>query len=327
MSFSKKSKMTWDNLNHCIERHESFCISSHLSLDGDCVGSQIALYWYLTSLGKKVTVYDHDPLPAKFAFLQGADRIATLPPAQPYDVLIVLDCSNPTRLGWDAPVKAGRPVINIDHHRDNTSFGTVNIVDSAAAATGQILYRFFTENNIQFPAQVAAALYAAVLTDTGGFRFPNTNGTVLELCADLVVRGANPSSIYEKIYASHSLPGLMLHAKIWASLAYYLDGRVSVMELPYGLVAELGAVSSDSEGMADYTITAGDVEVGMLIKHNEKESHFSLRSKGHVDVGKIAQKIPGGGGHSSAAGCTITLPFAPALAQMLGIVKEALEPK
>lgn len=324
MSFSKKSKMTWDNLNTCIESHESFCISSHLSLDGDCVGSQIAFCWYLRSLGKKVLVYDKDPIPAKFLFLRDADCIGTIPPALPYDVLVVLDCSNPSRLGWDISPMKDRPIIDIDHHRDNTSFGAVNIIDSKASATGQIIYRFFTENNIDFPSHVAEALYAAILTDTGGFRFPNTNRTVLEICADLVSRGANPSSIYESIYASHSLPGLMLHARIWSTLKYHCEGRVSTMELPGTLVAELGAVASDSEGMADYTITAANVEVGMLIKHKGSESHFSLRSKGRIDVGKIAQKIQGGGGHSSAAGCTIKKPFGPALEEMLGIVKEAL---
>jgi bifunctional oligoribonuclease and PAP phosphatase NrnA len=326
MSFSKKSKMTWDNLKNCVERHESFCISSHLSLDGDCVGSQIAFYWYLRHLlGKKAVVYNKDPLPAKFSFLRDSGCITTVGPAAPYDVLVVLDCSNPSRLGWDTSGRNGLPVINIDHHRDNTNFGTINIVDGKASATGQILYRFFTENNIDFPAPVADALYAAILTDTGGFRFPNTNATVLRICADLAKRGADPSSIYENIYASHSLPGLMLHARIWSTLRYHCNGRVSTMELPYSLVPELGAVSSDSEGMADCTIMAGDVEVGMLIKHNEKESHFSLRSKGRIDVGKIAQKIRGGGGHSSAAGCTIELPFKPALEQMLGIIQGALD--
>jgi bifunctional oligoribonuclease and PAP phosphatase NrnA len=318
--------MTWDNLKNCIERHESFCISSHLSLDGDCVGSQVAFYWYLRSLGKTAVVYNKDPLPAKFSFLHGVDCIGTAVPAAPYDALVVLDCSNPSRLGWDLRnALKDLPIINIDHHRDNTNFGTVNIVDGKASATGQILYRFFTENKIDFPPHVSDALYAAILTDTGGFRFPNTNASVLAICADLAARGANPSSIYENIYASHSLPGLMLHARIWSTLRYHCGGRVSTMELPYSLVQELGAVSSDSEGMSDCTIMAGDVEVGMLIKHNEKESHFSLRSKGRIDVGKIAQKIQGGGGHSSAAGCTIKQPFAPALAQMLGIIQEALD--
>jgi phosphoesterase RecJ-like protein len=319
--------MTWDNLNRCIESHETFCISSHLSLDGDCVGSQIAFDWYLTSLGKKVTICDHDPLPGKFAFLKGAERIGNVPPAEPFDVLCILDCSNPTRLGWDSQALAKGPIINIDHHRDNKGFGTVNIVDASASATGQILYRFFTENNIDYPPHVAAALYAAVLTDTGGFRFPNTNAAVLALCADLAGRGANPSDLYERIYASHSHPGLMLHSRVWSTLRYHLNGLMSTMELPQGIIKELGAVASDSEGMADCTIMAGHVEVGMLIKHNEKETHFSLRSKGRVDVGHIAHTIPGGGGHSSAAGCTIKKPFAPALEEMLGIVKEALQSK
>jgi bifunctional oligoribonuclease and PAP phosphatase NrnA len=325
MSFSKKSAMTWIDLRRFIEGHSSFLVSSHLSLDGDCIGSELAFHWYLMSLGKKSVVYNHDPVPAKFTFLHDSGRLSTeKPPSGGFDALVVLDCSNPARLGWDTAPYAAIPSVNIDHHRDNSHFGTVNLVDAGASATGAIIFRFFIDEGIVFPTHVAEALYAAILTDTGGFRFPNTTAGILRICADLAGRGADPSRVYEKIYASHSATALLLQSRVWSTLKFYLDGKVCCMEMPLGLLDELKAQYSDSEGLADCTITGSDVEVGILMKYTGTETHFSLRSKGAVDVGRIAQKIKGGGGHSSAAGCTIKLPHAAALEQMLSIVNQEI---
>ncbi len=316
--------MTWNSLRSLIERNDSFLISSHLSLDGDCVGSQLSLYWYLTSLGKRAVIYNHDPVPSKFMFLRNAGVMRTDLPDDSFDVLAVLDCSNLTRLGWDAGRFSRRPIINIDHHRDNGSFGTVNIVDVGAAATGEIITRFFDEEGIVFPPDVAEALYAAVLTDTGGFRFPNTTSDILHLCANLAEKGASPPAIYEKVYASHSQAGLLLQSRIWSSLRFYCNGRVCCLAMPMSVLDELGAFYSDSEGMVDIATTAVGVQVGIMCKHTDSKTHFSLRSKGLVDVGRIAQKIKGGGGHSSAAGCTLQLPFDRALTAMLAIVEQDL---
>ena len=315
--------MSWNDFLDIVNNNQRFLISSHLSMDGDSVGSQVAMMWYLQSHGKDVEIYNHDPVPRKFNFLGKTKNIKNKRPDTQFDVLVVLDCSNLHRLGWDvddiAPV-----MINIDHHRDNTQFGAVNIVDNKAAATGEIIYRFFKEYEISFPEYVAEALYAAIMTDTGGFRFSNTNSRILRICASLSDKGADCSSIYERVYASHAPQALLLQARIWSTLCYHLDGKVCCMEMPLSLLNELNAVYSDSEGMADYTITAEGVEVGVMVKYDENESHFSLRSKGNIDVGKIAQKIPGGGGHFSAAGCTITEPFEKAFPYMLDILRQEL---
>ncbi len=295
-----------------------------MSLDGDSIGSQLAFYYYLNSLGKEVTICNHDAVPAKFAFLNNSDKMTVLPARGHYDVLVILDCSNPGRLGWDISTVSASSIINIDHHRDNTRFGSINIVETAAAAVGEIIYDYFQHCAVSFPPHVAESLYTAIMTDTGGFRFSNTNSRILRKCADLADRGADCAKVYERVYASHSQSALLLQARIWSTLHFLLDGRVCVMEMPYSLVGELGAQYSDSEGMSDYTSTAEGVYVGMLVKHNENETHFSLRSKGKIDVGKIAQKIPGGGGHSNAAGCTIDLPYEQALQKMLSIIETEL---
>lgn len=312
--------MNWNNLVELIDSHQRFLISSHMSLDGDSIGSQLAMLWYLRSRGKEVVLYNYDPVPRKFLFLENASEFTAVPPSFTPDVLCVLDCSHLYRLGWKAEGSAP-VIINIDHHRDNGRFGTLNFVDDRAAATGAILYRFFQESNIGIPTSVAEALYAAIMTDTGGFRFSNTSSRILRICADLIDLGADGSKIFEKVYSSHTPQGLSLQARIWSSLAYHLDGRVCSMVMPTTLLDEIGAVYSDSEGMVDHTVTAEGVEVGLMVKHSPHESHFSLRSTGRVDVGKIAQTIPGGGGHFSAAGCTLDMPFETAFPYMLNILK------
>lgn len=314
--------MTWSKLQTIIENNQSFLLSSHINPDGDSICSLLAFYWYLTSLGKEVVIYHFDPVPAKFNFLQNTDKIANIHPPRTFDVFAILDASNPDRLGWNTSEKIAPLIINIDHHRDNSYCGNLNIVDHTAAATSQIFYTFFKDCSIIYPWHVAEALYAGILTDTGGFQFTNTNSTVLRICADLSEKGADCFKIYRNIYTSFSSAGLLLRAKIWSTLRFYCNNHICSMEMPEALLEESGACNGDIEGMSDLALTAEGVEVGMFIKHTDSSTHFSLRSSGTVDVGKIAQTIPGGGGHTCAAGCTLELPVEQAKQKMLEIIKK-----
>ena len=317
--------MIWSELSSLVHNNTSFLISSHMSLDGDSIGSELAMLWYLRSLSKKVVVYNFESVPQKLRFLLDSDLIIKEKPSGRFDVFFVLDCSNPKRLGWEGHETFAPIIVNIDHHRDNVNFGHLNLVRDNASATGQIIYDYFSYLHLDFPASVAEALYTAIMTDTGGFRFSNTNGTILKICADLSDRGASCSKIYNNVYTSFSPSGLMLQARIWSTLTFYRGGTICSMEMPYSLIEEVGATYGDSEGMADLTIIAAGVEVGMLIKYNQTQTHFSLRSTGRIDVGKIAKSIEEGGGHSSAAGCTMSLPISEAKPKMLEILYRALD--
>jgi phosphoesterase RecJ-like protein len=316
--------MIWSDLTSVIAANQSFLVSSHVGIDGDCVGSELALQWYLASAGKDVVVYNHDAVPAKLDFLSGARSIVTQRPARTFDVLVVLDCSNPDRMGWAGHDQLARLTVNIDHHRDNTHFGDINIVRENAAATAEIIHAFFAHAGVEYPAAVAEQLYAAVLTDTGGFRFANTTSSVFRMCADLAEHGADSAAIYQRAYDSRSVAALKLWSRVWSSLQLYFDDRLCIMEMPLRCIEEVGATYGDSEGMADHTIAAEGVEVGVFIKYKDAETHFSLRSRGRVDVGKIAQSIPGGGGHGCAAGCTMNLPVEEAKSRMLAILRKEL---
>jgi len=316
--------MDWTPLSDAIAKNHTFLVSSHLSPDGDNVGSQLAFIWYLKSLGKRVECYCADPLPQKLAFLQDSALITQNKPSGGFDVLVILDCSNITRVGWDCGEVSIGMIVNIDHHRDNANFGALNYVDASAAATGEVIFSFFKHCGVAVPAHVAVDLYTAVMTDTGGFRFSNTCGRVLRICAELAELGVDCADVYERVFSCHTPQALALQARVWSTLKFHLGGRVCSLDMPLSLLDEVGAKYSDSEGMADNTVTALGVEVGVMTKHSPKETHFSLRSKGSVDVGKLAKSISGGGGHSCAAGCTIKKPYAEAMAEMLGILEGAL---
>ena len=321
--------MIWTPLSNAIDAHSSFLISSHQSLDGDCVGSQLAFAWYLKSKGKRVTCYCVDPLPQKFAFLNGAGIITPNKPEGMFDALVILDCSNIKRLGWEGleTEAVARTIINIDHHRDNTNFGTdgLNFVDAKAAAAGIVIFDFFKACGVNIPLHVAEQLYVAVMTDTGSFQFSNTSGRALRVCAELAEIGVDCSGIYEKVYASHSQAALVLHSRVWSTLSFHLGGKVCSMDMPMGILDEIGAIYSDSEGLADNTITGIGVEVGIMTKHTPEETHFSLRSKGKIDVGALAKREWGGGGHACAAGCTLKLPYNKAMPQMLEVLEQELK--
>ena len=316
--------MIYKELIKTISKSRTFVISSHVNQDGDCIGSQLAMYWYLTSLGKTGIIYNTDKLPQKFGFLENSDKVIDEIPDQKFDMLFVLDSSNPTRTGWNECTDYAKNLIIIDHHRDNSEEGDINIVDHSAAATCEIIYRFFIHNEIDFPDYVAEALYTGILTDTGGFQFSNTTSDILRISADLVDRGAKSTAIYKKIYASYSHAGLLLRSKIWSTLEYHFDNKLALMEMSIPLVDEMGADYGDVEGMSEQCLLARGVEVGLFIKYDENRTHFSLRSTGNIDVGMVAKNFPGGGGHAFAAGCTVEEPFEIAKKQVLDIIKKEL---
>lgn len=316
--------MIFSKLQNLIAQNKSFLLSSHVNSDGDSIGSTLALYWYLASLHKDVAIYHIDKVPNKFRFLRNIEKISSTLPQTSYDIFIILDASNPARLGWDINNITFSSLINIDHHRDNFNGGDLNLVNHEAAATCQILYMFFQNLSIPYPEYVAESLYTGILSDTGGFHFSNTTSNILRICADLADQGADCTNIYRSIYSSFSSAGLMLRAKIWAGLEFHFNNRVSIMALSTEEFENSGADRGDIEGMSDQALTAEEAEIGIFIKHNPTCTHFSLRSKGNIDVGKIAQTIPGGGGHTCAAGCTLNLPITKAKPKMLEIIKKEI---
>lgn len=290
-----------------INRYSRFLITSHVRLDGDALGSELALYHILAAMGKDITIYNEDKTPDRYFFLPGSQRIVhKWPEAKNIDVAFVLDCSTLERIGKEAPrLAAMKHVISIDHHIESGQFGGITFRNAQVSSTGEMLYRLFQYMNIQLSKEAATNLYAAILTDTGGFRYGNTGEATLFTAGRLVEQGADPQWISENIYDNEPLAKIRLLAKALETLSFDLDNRVASMVVYQQALDETGALSEHSDGFVEIPRSISGVQISILYSELVKD-HFklSMRSKEKVNVEKIA-RVYGGGGHPNAAAFTM----------------------
>jgi phosphoesterase RecJ-like protein len=290
-----------------INQNATFLITSHERPDGDALGSALALYYMLRAGGKRATVYNQDQTPGDYRFLPGADVIVhELPPTESFDAAFILDCSELERVGREAGrIGKIRQLINIDHHVSNGGFCDATLLDAGASSTGELIYRLAEAMAMTLTPEMATNLYAALLTDTGGFCYGNTTRDCLVIAGRLVENGARPQWISENIYENAPLVKIRLLAVVLESLALELNGKVGSMIVTQENLARTGALQEHTEGFVDLPRTIEGVEVSILFSELE-ENYFklSLRSKGRFDVERVARKL-GGGGHVNAAGCRI----------------------
>ncbi len=286
-----------------------FLLTSHANPDGDAIGSEIGLARILRSLGKSVTIWNRDPVPAIYRALPGSDRIhvGTEPPAgfpDAFDSTVVLECPSLDRTGLEDHLD-GTALINLDHHLGNQHYGQVNWVDPAAPAAGELVYRLAHALKVTLDRETATALYLTLVTDTGGFRFSNANPAAFESAATLVREGARPEQVSEWLYESTPLATIKLLAEMLRTLELAADGRVASALVTQEMMARAGATAGDTEGLTDYPRSIAGVAAAALLREKEPgQFKVSLRSRGEVDVEKVARHH-GGGGHRNAAGCEI----------------------
>lgn len=290
-----------------IRSGNRFLLTSHVNPDGDAIGSELGLARMLRKLGKGATVWNHDATPRIYAALPGAARIhvGEEPPAgfpDLYTAVIVLECPTPERTGLAETIQA-LPLINVDHHLGNELYGEVNWVDPAAPAVGEMVYRLSQALKIEIDEATANALFLTLVTDTGGFRFSNTTAETFDAGAALVRAGASPETVGRWIYESQPLGVLRLLGEMIPTLSLHDEGRVATARLEREMFARAAAERGDSEGLIDHLRAIAGVEAVALFRQVEEGWKVSLRSRGDVDVERIARKS-GGGGHQNAAGFT-----------------------
>jgi phosphoesterase RecJ-like protein len=296
-----------------IEGCRKVLISSHQDPDGDSVGSQLALAELLESRGKTCRIVNQGPLSSRYTFLDPQKKILDLDHLEPgeddlagFDPVFVLDCTSLSRLGQVEKVLPPQAaLINIDHHPDNGRFGSVNYLDVDASATGEMVFSILEACNYSVSPAAATQLYAAILSDTGRFKFPNTSSRCLKVCAELVASGADPKQVTNQIYFNHSPAFLKLLGSILSSPEITDRGRICAMTLRRALLADLKIDPREVEGVVDYSLFVKGVEIGLLFtEKGEGRTKVNLRSQNEYDVAKIA-RLFGGGGHRNAAGCTL----------------------
>lgn len=283
-----------------------FLLTSHANPDGDAIGSEIGLARLLRSLGKGAVIWNRDEAPTLYRELPGVTRIHTgeEPPAgfpDGFDAVIVLECPSLDRTGLEEHL-GQLPQLNIDHHMGNEHYAEVNWVDPAAPAVGEMIYRLAQGLMVEPDAQTATALFLTLVSDTGGFRFPNATAEAFDAGAALVREGARPEQVAEWLYESRPLSSIRLLGEMLQSLELHADGAIATVLLSQEMFARSEAQASDTEGLVDVPRSiAGVRTVALLRQTGDDQFKVSLRSAGDIDVEKIA-RAAGGGGHKNAAG-------------------------
>ncbi len=312
-----------------LSKARNILVTSHQDPDGDSVGSQMALIAYLQKKKKRILALNHGKMPNKYRFLdpKGVIREASEPlPDFVPDAAFVVECPSLRRIG--CVQKLLRPetvIVNIDHHPKNEKFGRVNWLDARASAVGEMVYDFLVAARFKITPSVAEALYTAILTDTGRFRYSSTHPRTLEICARLMKLGANPQRITEEVYYRNSPSDLRLVARVLEGMELHRGNQICFLSIDNRILAETGARFEDTEGIVDYSLYLREVLVGVLFKElSPNKTKVSLRSQNGINISPIAKSF-GGGGHPNASGCALALPLAEAKRTVLEKVSELLQ--
>ena len=328
-----------DEIFHLIETSKKILIVTHENPEGDAISSAMSMGMFLKSLDKEIYLYDKDPIPLNLRFLPWSKDFSQKFPAEPIDLLIVVDCGELQRIGdgYENLLSINR-IINIDHHFTNNNFGHANLVIPDASSTGEVLFYLFAaygakENKIEYKIgdelpckieerqkvlskinkDIAICLYASILTDTGSFRYASATKNAFYIASVLNQYNINPAKIAEEIYETKPVEQYRLLSKSLATLELVQDGKIASM---LGSKQMLNEVFENNEnqqkGMAlfenfvNYPRSINGVEIAIFFKEASfNEYRLSFRAKSYANVAKVAEKY-GGGGHKFAAGCKVS---------------------
>lgn len=311
-----------------IAAYDQFLVVSHLSPDGDAIGSTLAMAGILKALKKSYRLANPDGLPAKYGILPWAEEVLSAEDAAasgPFRCVLALDAADKKRLEpFPERFADDVKILNIDHHPTNTRYGTVQLVVPEAAATAQLVYYLAFALDVAVDEPLATCLYTGILTDTGGFRYSNTNPEVMRIAAELLVAGADPGRLAEQFLERMSAAQLQLLQRALSRLQRELDGRLAWTYVTEQDFQETGATEADVDGLVQYALRVEGVEVGILFRETAPDRcKVSFRSREPVDVSRLAARF-GGGGHARAAGCTVHGELAQVMEQVRMRVHEAL---
>jgi bifunctional oligoribonuclease and PAP phosphatase NrnA len=312
----------WTLLIEPLLEAQHVVITTHENSDGDGLGSEVALALLLTALGKQVDIVNPTEVPPNYQFLKGYHPISLFNPKDEdaiqnlslCDVLVLLDANLKERMGALWPhvsfsKELGRlKILCVDHHLEPEDFADVMVCERYASSTGELVYDlvYAIQEHIGreiFTPEIAAALYVAVMTDTGSFRFPKTTPYVYRLAGDLVSKGADPAGLYDKIYNSLTPAALKLLGAALSSITILDNGLVSWLFISQDMIKSTGSKLFDTDLIIRYLLSVPTVKIAILIvEMTDGRTKASFRSRGKIYVNQLAKKY-GGGGHMNAAGC------------------------
>ncbi|MHB9154071.1 MAG: DHH family phosphoesterase [Endomicrobiales bacterium] len=303
-----KERKILSKIAEAIKKNNTFFIAGHIKPDGDTIGSALALASLLRRLGKKPKVYTRETVPQYLCFLRDTKSIILTDRAEgEFDCAIILECSDLDRMGNLISLEQAATVVNIDHHAIFSTYGDINYVEPHASSSAEQVYYLFKHMKMPMTCPEAEALYVGLVTDTGKFQQANTTPEAMRMAADLLEAGIEPQKIYDKLYATMPLSSLNLLGAALSTLKLSSGGRVAYMEITHKMYRDTGSDVTETEGVINYSMMIPGVVVGILFRETEHAGlvKASFRSRGGIDVNKIAGHF-GGGGHKNAAGCSFS---------------------
>jgi bifunctional oligoribonuclease and PAP phosphatase NrnA len=297
-----------------LRSSDKFLLTTHENPDGDALGSLVAMNEILRALGKDTVMFlsaEEIPLPYEYRWLPLEGVVHELPADAEERTIVFLDCGNIDRMPVSFLGRDDAHIVNIDHHHDNTRFGTANLVVDGASSTAEIIWDLNKYLDVELTTEIAQALYVGLVTDTGKFQYENTTPQSHLMAADLLDHGVEVHEIFRQLYENVPLAKLQLLARVLSRIERYDDGRLTISYILRSDYQETGADENFSEGIVDHIRSLEGTVVGALVREQLKEGRdgvlkVSLRaSADEVDVSVIARQ-EGGGGHRQAAGFSST---------------------
>lgn len=318
-----------------IEKHQRFFISTHIRPDGDALGSELALAHFLKKLGKDVAVINSDPPPMNLDWLPGGDMVhvfdgslAQRERIDGADVLFILDTNAIDRLGkLAAPVRSSHGIkALIDHHTHPEVWFDVTYERETASSTGELIYELIAAYDPDMiDTEIASALYAAIVTDTGSFRYSSVTPALHRIVADILERGdLSPASIHIAVYDTRTTESLRLLGRVLESITLRYNGEIAYVVVTPRMLRETGASSEDTEGFVNYALSIEGVRVAIMFLETENGTKMSFRSKADAHVNMWARAL-GGGGHKNASGAYLRVPLEEAIDQVMAAAPRFLE--
>ena len=318
-----------DALRHA----DRLLLTTHENPDGDALGSLLAMHGILEQLGKDVLMYmspDEFPLPWEYRHWTFDGLVGAPPDDLAERTIVFLDCGNIDRMPVDFLQQEGLHILNIDHHHDNTRFGTVNFVVPEASSTAEIVWRLSKELEAEITPEIGDALYTGLVTDTGRFMYENTSAESHRMAADLIDAGVEPHKVYRRLYEDLPVSRLQLLQRALATLERRDHGALTLAHLVKGDYEDTGALETDSEGVIDHLRAVQGTAVAVLVRELLGDDRVGMRkvslraTDGRVDVSLIARSY-GGGGHPQAAGFSTDMSYRELVERLRGQVHEQLD--
>ena len=300
----------WDEIKSVIESNQSFAISSHINPDGDSIGSSLGIYECLKAMGKDAVVAMNDAIPDAYTWLDPHGDIlapateADIDRLSAMDVVVIVDAN-----GWDRLGRLRKPLegsgavkVVIDHHPYSELITPHSVIETKASSAAELVYDLIDSLGAPLTARAADALYTGILTDTVSFRFARSAPCAHIIAAKLLSTGVDPSRVYDQVYNHNTGARTRLMGRALSNIRFTECGRIAWLTVTRAMIDESGALSSDTSGFVDVTMTISGVKIGMIFVESEDGTvQISLRSRRETDVNQIAVGL-GGGGHRNASG-------------------------